>query len=564
MQRKLGELTGREFDLVIVGGGICGAAAAWDATQRGLSVALLDRGDFGGETSANSLKVVHGGIRYLQHLDLARVRESSRERTALLRIAPHLVHPLPVLVPTYGHGLRGSEALGAAFALLNGLTADRNHGVTDPDRQIPRARLVSASMVRAWHPELDDPGMTGAGLFWDGQLYNPSRLVWEFVRTAGRAGAVAANYCDVGGFLRRGTRVVGVAVCDRLGGERFEVRSRMVLNAAGPFAGQLGARSGARAASGIPLSRDMAVVIRRRLVHERALAVQTKYQDPDAYLSRGRRHLFVVPWRDVTLVGVNSIVYRGDPNCLTVTEPEVEGFLDEINDAEPRFALTMDDVALVHAGLLPIGADALVEANVSFGKRAHVVDNARADGVDGLVTAVCNRYTTARRVGERAVDLAIQKLGVAARPSRSAETPLHGGRVATFAGLVQEIARASGADRLRPDVAEQLAHNHGSAYGEVLQVVRETPSYGVRIGTSGTLAAEVIHAIRNEMAQKLADCVFRRTDLGTAGHPGDDALAGCAALMAEELGWSAARTELELAEVRTRFPGPQGPGRLGV
>ena len=171
------------------------------------------------------------------------------------------------------------------------------------------------------------------------------RLVWEFVRTAGRAGAVAANYCEVGRFLRHGARVVGVAVCDRLSGERFEVRSRVVVNAAGPFAGQLGARSGARAASRIPLSRDMAVVIRRRLVRERALAVQTKYQDPDAYLSRGRRHLFVVPWRDVTLVGVNSTVYRGDPNCLTVTESEVEGFLDEINDAEPRFALTMDDVA---------------------------------------------------------------------------------------------------------------------------------------------------------------------------------------------------------------------------
>jgi glycerol-3-phosphate dehydrogenase len=564
VQRKLGELAGREFDLVIVGGGICGAAAAWDATQRGLTVALLERGDFGGETSANSLKVVHGGIRYLQHLDIARVRESSRERTALLRIAPHLVHPLPVLVPTFGHGLRGAEALGAAFALLNGLTADRNRGLTDPDRHIPKARLVSGSSVRAWHPELDDPEMTGAGLFWDGQLYNPPRLVWEFVRTAGRAGAVVANYCEVGGFLRRAGRVVGVAACDRLSGERFEVRSRVVLNAAGPFAAQLNVRSGARAASGIPLSRDMAVVIRRQLVRERALAVQTKYQDPDAYLSRGRRHLFVVPWRDVTLVGVNSIVYRGDPNCLAVTESEVEGFLDEINDAEPRFALTMDDVALVHAGLLPIGADALVGANVSFGKRAHVVDNARADGVGGLITAVCNRYTTARGVGQRAVDLVFHKLGMAPRLSHSAETPLHGGRVATFAGLVQEITQASRADRLAPAVAEQLAHNHGSAYGAILRLARETPSYGVTIGAPGTLAAEIIHAVRHEMAQKLADCVFRRTDLGTAGHPGDDVLAAAAALMGKELRWSAARTELELAEVRTRFPGPQGPGRLVV
>ena len=216
----------------------------------------------------------------------------------------------------------------------------------------------------------------------------------------------------------------------------------------------------------------MALVIRRPLVQARALAVQTKYRDPDAFLSRGRRHLFVVPWRGVTLVGVNSIVYRGDPNCLTVSEAEVQNFLDEINQAEPRFALTADDVALVHAGLLPIGADELVAANVSFGKRSLVVDNAASDGVEGLVTAVSNRYTTARRVGERAVDLAFRKLGITPPRSRSADTPLHGGHVPVFGGLVREIAHALGGDRLAPGVVEQLAHNHGSAYDAVLRLAR--------------------------------------------------------------------------------------------
>ena len=564
MQRKLEDLAGREFDLLVVGGGICGAAAASDAAQRGLSVALLDRGDFAGETSAHSLKVVHGGIRYLQHLDLPRVRESARERSALLRIAPHLVHPLPIIVPTFGHGLRGAGALGAAFALLNGLTADRNRGIPDPDRRIPPARLVSRRELLAWEPELEAPGLTGAGLFWDGQLYNAARLVWAFVRTAGRAGAVAANYAEVLGFLRRGTRIVGVEVSDRLAGARFEVRARVVLNAAGPFAGQLSVRGGLRAAGGIPFSRDMALVIRRRLVHDRALAVQTKYRDPDAYLSRGPRHLFVMPWRGLTLIGVNSIVYRGAPDRLTVGAAEVQGFLDEINQAEPRFALALDDVALVHAGLLPIDAGDLVAANVSFGKRSHVIDNARADGVDGLVTAVSNRYTTARGVAERAVDLVFRKLGTPPPRCRSADTPLHGGRVPDFAELVRYVSQDFGAHARGPGVAEQLAHNHGDAYGDVLRLVRETPAHGATLGASISLRAEVVYAIRSEMAQKLADCVFRRTDLGTAGHPGDQALEDCAAVMGTELGWSAARIELELAEVRTRFPGPAGWGKLSV
>ena len=140
MARALAALAGREFDVLVVGGGITGAIAAWDAAQRGLSVALLERADFGGATSAESLKVVHGGVRYLQHLDIVRVRESSRERRALLRMAPHLVHPMPFVVPTYGHAMRGPEILGAAFLILNSLTADRNRGLTDPSRKVPRAR----------------------------------------------------------------------------------------------------------------------------------------------------------------------------------------------------------------------------------------------------------------------------------------------------------------------------------------------------------------------------------------------------------------------------------------
>src|SRR6185312_6461503 len=194
MRRDLSALSTGEFDLLVVGGGICGAAAAWDAAQRGLSVALVERGDFSGATSAESLKVVHGGIRYLQHLDLPRVRESSRERSALLRIAPHLVHPFPFVVPAYGHGMRGPEALAAAFLAWAVLTADRNRGIPDPDRRVPRGRIVSRREVLDWFPQLEQKDLTGAGMFWDGQMYNPPRLVWSFVRSALRAGAVAANH----------------------------------------------------------------------------------------------------------------------------------------------------------------------------------------------------------------------------------------------------------------------------------------------------------------------------------------------------------------------------------
>jgi glycerol-3-phosphate dehydrogenase len=552
MQRDLAALTGREFDLLVVGGGIVGAAIAWDAAQRGLSVALVERDDFGAATSANSLKVVHGGIRYLQHVDLQRLRESSRERRTLLRIAPHLVHPLPVVVPTFGHGWRGRGVLGTGFLLFNLLTMDRNSCVLDPARRIPPARLISRRQLLDWYPLLDNPKLTGAGVFWEAQLSNPPRLVWEFIRTAGRAGAVAANYCKVVGFLRRGTRINGVAVQDRLGGDRFEVRARVVVNAAGPFAEHLYVETGLRRNGRVPLSRDLALVIRRPLLRERALAIQTRYRDPNAVLSRGPRHLFMVPWREVTLIGVNSIIHRGDPNALTITQQEVQAFLDEINEAEPSLGLTPEDIALVLAGLLPISADNLVNGNVSFGKRPLIMDNAKTDGVERLITAITNRYTVARLVAERAVDLVFRKLGKAAPSSRTAETPLYGGNFRSIADLVHEVVGTTSV-QLRPEIADRLARNHGSAYGDVLRVMRQAECGGT-IGPSETLKAEVIHAVREEMAVKLADCVFRRTELGTAGDPGPQALETCAELMAGELRWSADRIASELAEVRAQFP----------
>ncbi|HEU5039305.1 MAG TPA: glycerol-3-phosphate dehydrogenase/oxidase [Gemmatimonadales bacterium] len=554
MRRDLSHLATGDFDVVVVGGGICGAAAAWDAAQRGLSVALLERGDFSGATSAESLKVVHGGIRYLQHLDVVRVRESSRERSALLRIAPHLVHPMPFVVPTYGHGMQGGEALMAAFALLSLLTADRNRGIADPARRVPRGHLVSRRRVLEWFPGLARQGLTGAGVFYDGQMYNPPRLVWAFVRSALKAGAVAANYCEVTGFLRRDRRVTGVSVHDRLGGERFEVRGRVVINAAGPYADALLVRSGLRTPTrAIPFSRDMALVLRRRIVTDRALALQTRYHDPSAVLSRGRRHIFLVPWLGSTLVGVSSAVWREDPDRLQVPDAEVDGFLEEINEADPALRLTRDDVGLVMAGLLPIDEGNEADGNVSFGKRPLLVDNARQDGIEGLVTAIVNRYTIARGTAEEAVDLAIRKLGRGASRSHTRTTPLYGGLVRRFDQLVRDVAAELPAD-LPAGVAERLAHNHGSAFGDVLRVARERPEWSRTIPGSQVLRAEVIHAIRAEMACHLSDCVFRRTDLATTGDPGAEALEDAASLAGGELGWTADQRAAELREVRARFP----------
>ena len=228
MVRDINALQEKEYDLVIIGGGIFGVCAAWDAALRGLSVAIVDKGDFCHATSANHFKMVHGGIRYLQHADIYRIRESSRERSVLLRIAPHMVKPLPIVVPTYGHGIQGKAFLGAGILLYDLLTCDRNRGLQN-ERKVPWGKLLSRAEVLKLFPGIKEKGLTGGAIFYDGQMYNPPRLALSFLRSAVNKGAGAANYVEVTGFIKSGNRVMGLKAQDSISGDQLEIRGKYIL-----------------------------------------------------------------------------------------------------------------------------------------------------------------------------------------------------------------------------------------------------------------------------------------------------------------------------------------------
>jgi glycerol-3-phosphate dehydrogenase len=554
MRRNVAALVEKEYDVVVVGGGIFGICAAWDARQRGLSVALVEQGDFGGATSANCFKIVHGGLRYLQHADLYRMRESNRELNALLRIAPHLVSPLPIAIPTYGHGMQSKELLRLALLAYDLITCDRNRGLKDPQRRLPRPRVISRQECLSLFPGLKHEGLTGAVLFYDGHMYSPPRLALSYLKSAIRAGGDAANYVEATDFLQRESRVYGIQARDVLSGEVLEIRGRIVLNATGPWAERLLRRHmGLHFGPTLSYSRDACFVVAQPLIERYALAVQGRTRDPDAVLSRGRRHLFIVPWREHTLIGVWHVVYMGAPGEFTVTEEDLQTFLDEINEAYPPLGLTLNDVAMCHAGLVPFGQNASGAADLSYGKRSHLIDHAREHGVEGLVSLLGVRYTTARGMATRAIDLVFRKLGRQAPRSVTATTPLYGGRIERFADFLHSAVDGR-PPTLSPAAIRALVRNHGSAYGEVLRYVADDPRGGETLGTSTVLKAEVIHAVREEMAQKLADVAFRRTDLGTGGYPGEGALRQCAELMALELGWTESQLRQELDEVNAVFP----------
>jgi glycerol-3-phosphate dehydrogenase len=551
----LASLANDAFDVLVLGGGIGGACAAWDAALRGLKVALVERLDFGAGTSAHSFKILHGGIRYLQHLDLPRLRESCHERGAFLRIAPHLTQPLPIAVPTFGYGMQSRWLLATAFVVLESLTLDRNRGLADRARAIPSPYLLSRAALLDRFPGLRREGLTGAGVFYDGQIRNPPRTVLAVIRAAAEAGAVVANYCEAERLIVRGNEVCGAEVHDLLSGARFAVRAAVTVNATGPFAPDFLHRLKRDWRLNVPLSRDMAIVVRRQLDPTLALAVQTRYADPDAVLSRGNRHLFLAPWRGrYTLIGVSSRIYTGSAYELMVTEAEVAEFVNEINEAYPGIGLKLSEVASVNAGLLPFGENAQTSKDLSFGKRSVVIDHLASDGLSGLVTGMSIRWTMGRLLGQEVINLAERKLRGSVSASRTDRTPVWGGDIESMSAVEQEIS--SVARWLSPTQVTRIASSYGADWRRV--VLPEQASQECIAG-SDYLISELQYAVRHELAATLADVVLRRLDLGSGEQPADATLAACADIVALELGWDAARRARELDRVRASYPfaGPQ-------
>ena len=539
MQRDLRRLADTSFDLLVIGGGIYGAAAAWDASQRGLSVAIIDKSDFGGATSFNSAKTLHGGVRALQWGNIAELRLFVRERRALSNIVPHLVQPLPFVIPTYARIARNRWLMRLYFAVNDVLAHDRND-VRDPALRLPPSRLLSRDECLALNTSIDPDGVSGGIEWYDCQMYNSDRVHLSFLLSATRAGAVAANYVEATALLRTGDGVAGVSVYDRLDDVQTDLHARVVLNCAGPWAPQLLRSLAPEVTSGLPapLSIAMNLVTPRQLVTSHGVAGPA-----------GDRMLFMVPWKAHTIVGTSHDPFHGQAGQRLITRQLVEQFLEEVGESFPGAKLGASDLSLVHRGLLPALDDG---AHFSLSKTNMVRDH-RKDGLNGLVSVLGVRYTTARDTAQAAVDTVFHLLGKTPPPCRTAETPLVGGDIADtdrFVRRAVETMASSATER----TATRLARSYGTTYPTVLERFGTKRGDARELGTTcAVTAGEVRHAVQEEMAVTLSDAMLRRTEAGSAGHPGDDALRVAAGVMAEELGWSAERAEREIAEVTTVY-----------
>lgn len=540
ISRDIRRLGNEAFDVLVVGGGASGAATAREAALRGFSTALIEREDFSAGASAHCFKVVHGGIRYVQHADVRRLRASCFERAVLLRIAPHLVSPLPFVIPTYGRGKSSRWFLGAGMLLYDALSADLNRHVADPARRVRGTRFLSRGETLELFPDIGVDSLTGAAIFEDGQMYNPPRLVLAFVGAASELGAAVGNYVEAERLLTEGTRITGVQAVDRLSGERFEIRARLVINAAGPWAEGL-----LQPGHGQPgtYSRDACFMVDRKFETPMALAVQGRARDSDALLARNSRHLFLVPWRNRTLVGVWHAIVPRDPDAVGLPRNELRQFIDEFNTCYPNLQLQESEVRRADFGLVPFGEASSQQGGLSFGKQSRLIDH-RQYGQAGLISLISVRYTVARRDAVEALDVAAAQLDTRRSGGDSTVAPLTGGDIPDF----ESAARAFQARRppwLTVESSDGMLRNYGTHAVRILDLAEREPELGRCFTNSHVSLAEAIYAVRAETAQRMGDIVFRRTELGTGGHPGTAALDELQALLRAELGWSEQRSAAE-------------------
>lgn len=550
-------LSANEFDLVVVGGGITGAGVALDAATRGYSVALVERGDFACGTSSRSSKLVHGGLRYLQHFDLGLVREALLERQLMVALAPHLVRPLPLVVPAFG-GARPDRMMGVGLNLYDVMAVDRERLRTRRGRK-PGERAsdgersgVAASEIaqgESWSParhrvisgeEVLDllPAFAGSSdgrkptsgyLFYDCQT-DDARLVLTVLGEAERFGAVCANRVAATGLLESSGCARGVRALDCESGESFELRAQSVVNATGVWADELRPQELHDEAE-VPVirpSRGTHLVLDR----ERLPLVG------GAIVPAGAgRTIFALPWLGRTLVGTTDEDYSGPLDHVPPSDGDVDYLLDAVNDFF-SIDVSPSEVVGAFAGVRPLISSPDAKKSVDISRKAELYETS-----SGMITITGGKLTTWRRMAKQVVDRLVEREARDA-PCRTGEIPL---------GAPVELGDLPALDTVDDSARRALADRYGHAAAEVLAIAAESPALAEPIVPGlPDLLAEAAQAARREQARSVADVLLRRTRLGLIAarellDQDAAAVVRVAEALAGELGWSPQRTTAEVS-----------------
>jgi glycerol-3-phosphate dehydrogenase len=391
-ERNLAHAARERYDIAIVGGGILGSMVLLESALRGQRTLLLERGDFGAATSANSLRILHGGLRYLQSLDLPRFFESVRERRWFLQTFPELTEPLACLMPLYGRGMKRAAVLRLALAINDALSSQRNHDVRT-DRHLPPSRLCTAAEVREACQFVEPAGLTNGALWYDARLLDSGAIVREVLSRATSAGAVALDHVEVDGLAVAAGRVAGVQARDRGTDERFTFEAARIVNAAGPWAPQVLQRFGDPVPHGLHFAVAWNLLVDRTMRGSCAVALTAP--------QRGAQTFFAYPSGDQLLIGTGHAPWRGDLERIGPDAQTLAQFLSAVNAAAPAMKLQRSDVRHIFAGLLPTTGP----GSSSLTQRPTIIDHGARGGDRGLYTVVGIKFTTSHDTASKLLNV---------------------------------------------------------------------------------------------------------------------------------------------------------------
>jgi glycerol-3-phosphate dehydrogenase len=536
----------KEFDVIVIGAGINGAGIARDAAMRGLEVLLLDKGDIGGGTSSWSTRLIHGGLRYLEHGEFGLVRESLRERETLFRISPHLVRPLPLLIPIYKRARRGRWIVRAGMFVYDALSIDKS---------LPRHQMLSPAQALERSPGLDPSGLVGAALYYDAQLEFAERLVLENALSAIEHGAKVITYARVDKFIVDGKTLRGVEFSGQLKGESQIGHARFVINAAGPWVDEvlgfdrLLAKDGASLRRLIGGTKGSHIIVAPFAGAPRSAgfpAVHDRWGASALYVEAetDQRPFFIIPWNGNYLIGTTDTRFEGDLDRVQINDNEIDYLLHETNRLIPQAHLTRRQILYTYSGIRPLAfSDDKDEQSIT---RQHFIrPHAK---YENLFSIVGGKLTTYRSLAEETVDLVLKKLNRSSSKCRTAQTPLSGSSTSDFAAFERVFKQQSG---LSEALSDRLLRTYGTRSLIVSKLIAEDVSLAeVFDSETGAIAAEIIFAFRHELAQTLSDCLLRRTMVGLNSSCGLNAVEAAGRIAQKHLGWSESRVEDGIAAYR--------------
>lgn len=541
MERFIENYQGETFDVAIIGGGITGAAVAYAASSRGLKVALFEKKDFGGATSAATSKLIHGGLRYLANMELGLVRESLKERKILGNIAPNFIYPIPFMIPNYRRYRGGMWMMMLGMFLYDVLSFDKKD-TWDKSKELPNHDSYRRRKTLRLEPGICKKKLVGSTIFYDYQSIFPERLTLAFIKSAMDYGAKVSNYTEVTDFIvENENKITGLKVRDLINQKDYSVKTPLVINCGGTWADLILEKAIRGKPHKHKIKRSEGIhIITRKINNDHIISI----------LKDDGKHFMIMPWRGHTIIGTTDKEYFGSPDDYKVSKESILEVIDTLNKYYGDGNLQYSDVLFAYGGLRPLVDDPSHESYESS-RKYEVHDNLK-DGIEGLITVEGGKYTTSRNLAYHVMELVQKKLHIKLKESITYNNYLSGCEIRDMEQFMIKLHTRYD-KHFSFKTVEYTGRNYGTVCQEIFKLASENPELSEVLNNDGEMMAEVYFAIRNEMAKTLKDIFLRRTGLGTLGHPGNETIEKVTALAAKMLDWNQEKIKQEKESLENIF-----------